>query len=240
MIIDDISEFMKALPKGNASALRMALAEGMLAPDSTAENGYALLHSAVAFGKTDAVRVLLQHGADPDLLACNGRRPLHMAFARPEIVALLLGHGANVSSEVVEDADSDPVVMGPTALHWAARAGALESCRLLVEHGLRPSHCVPNASAGYLTPMQAAVAAGRRENARFFIFGWGEDPWQLTRDGRRLEQLALPGFAVRVWLDEFRRVLVSEAAILQAASVGVGAGENDGPVRKAPPSSLSL
>jgi ankyrin repeat protein len=54
------------------------------------------LHVAAEFGRAEAARVLLRHGADPARLdAENDAIPLCWAafFGRPEVVAVLLEHG---------------------------------------------------------------------------------------------------------------------------------------------------
>jgi ankyrin repeat protein len=70
-------------------------------------DGYTPLHLAAFFGHTDAVRLLLGHGADPSAVARNPMEvmPLHSAMAgsdvasRPLVAQLLLEHGADVTPE---------------------------------------------------------------------------------------------------------------------------------------------
>ena len=58
------------------------------------------LHVAAEFGRADAARALLRHGADPALRDIeNDAIPLGWAafFGRPGVVAVLLEHGSEVS-----------------------------------------------------------------------------------------------------------------------------------------------
>jgi ankyrin repeat protein len=209
-------EFVRMLPRGDASALREAIERGRLQVEYTGPTGYTLLHTAIAMGNADAVAVLLEHGADPNKPASRFRRPLHMAHARPAMLLSLIRHGADVGSEVVDDIDG--VRMGETALHWAARGGVIESCRILVAHVAQPGYVIANPYEQYLTPAQAAVAAGRQEVFHYFVTECGEDPFQTTRSGKRLEQLAPSGFGVRSWLDRIRSSTRTHDAV--AGAVG--------------------
>lgn len=72
-----------------------------------------VLHHAAWAGKSDVVRLLLAHGADPNIRSThNGETALHSAVRgnAPEIVALLLGAGAHTWIEL--HADSEQCVTG--------------------------------------------------------------------------------------------------------------------------------
>jgi ankyrin repeat protein len=92
------------------------------------------LHYAVGFGNTEAIRVLVKHGADvetdSDLSA--GATPLIWAatLCRMPAAQVLLELGAKVGTR-----DRN----GRTALYLAARAGCEEVFRLLLEKGANPS-----------------------------------------------------------------------------------------------------
>jgi uncharacterized protein len=88
-----------------AAALdRAAELRGMVGGRPTLVNarsvdGFTPLHLAVFFGAAGSARVLLDRGADVEAVADNDMRvrPLHSAEAggHPEIVAMLLDHGAD-------------------------------------------------------------------------------------------------------------------------------------------------
>lgn len=103
------------------------LARAVLAPRRTS-----VLSLAVAFGHEKLVRVLLEAGADP-----NGENQwtscLHAAVDHlpdPDIVRLLLEHGANVDA-----GDGD----GNTPLNFASRRDNLELARMFLDAGADPN-----------------------------------------------------------------------------------------------------
>jgi uncharacterized protein len=65
--------------------------------NSTAMDGDSILHKAVSSKDVEAVRILLNHGADPNILGDMGCTPLHEAveLAQLEIVETLLKAGAS-------------------------------------------------------------------------------------------------------------------------------------------------
>ena len=77
----------------------------------------------------DTARLLLQHGADPNIY-CHST-PLHQASSRGllEVARLLLSYGANVNAKDGEDR---------TSLLVAASEGHHEITKLLLEHGAVP------------------------------------------------------------------------------------------------------
>lgn len=103
---------------------------GWVSPD-----GWTALHGAAFFGHGEAVRLLLERGADPNARSGNPMRntPLHAAMAGPlgtAEIGLLLEHGAE------PDARQHG---GYTALHSAAMHGNEARVNLLLEHGADPS-----------------------------------------------------------------------------------------------------
>jgi ankyrin repeat protein len=102
---------------------------------------------AALYADADSVRLLLNHGADPNISNDAGATALMWAVEDPEKIRLLLRHGANVD---VRSAD------GQTPLITAAgRYGAGAAVKLLLEGGANPSE---KASDGG-TPLGAAAFA---------------------------------------------------------------------------------
>ncbi len=111
-----------------------------------------LLHVAVAENQSEAARLLLQRGADPDLRNADGRTPLHdsLELGRFDIETLLREHGATVDIcsaaicgeiDVVRGwLDRDPALANDGSTHlspvgWAAFGGRFDVIRLLAERG---------------------------------------------------------------------------------------------------------
>jgi ankyrin repeat protein len=98
-------------------------------------DGFTALHLAAFFGEEDAAKLLVERGAQVNLVARNANihvTPLHSAAAgsHSEIVKLLLEHGADPNA--AQDG-------GFTALHSAAQNGDRESAEALLEAGADPS-----------------------------------------------------------------------------------------------------
>jgi len=73
------------------------------------------------------VRVLIDNGADVDVIGPRGLRPIHIASQMEDGACLreLLDHGADINAHQG----------GITALHAAAWHGAVDNVRLLLERG---------------------------------------------------------------------------------------------------------
>lgn len=133
---------------------------------------------AVQLGRREIVRLLLDHGADPDARDESGQTPLLLAVKRRhrEIVGLLLEHGANVNAE--DDCGRRPLLL-------AAENGDVAVAKLLLEAGADPnasprSHLVrarSEASAvgdnnSSQTPLAIALGAGHGAMA-ILLREWG-------------------------------------------------------------------
>ncbi len=144
---------------------------------------------AAAAGRAERVRALL--AADPE--ARHARTPegfttlgLAAFLGGPEVVALLLQHGADPD----DDADN-PARVRP--VHAAAAARDPESLRLLLEAGADPDV----RQQGGLTPLQAAAHADDEEMARLLL-DHGADPAAQADDGRDAAQIAADDGSRRV------------------------------------------
>ena len=98
------------------------------------QHKYAPLHWAAQKGHTQVVIYLLLHGANPDIEAVDGLRPIHLAgkWNRPEVVrALCLAFG---------EVDAVHTLQGNryTALHHAAAKGSISAAKWLLRFGGNP------------------------------------------------------------------------------------------------------
>ncbi|MCW2529578.1 MAG: Ankyrin [Pseudonocardiales bacterium] len=110
--------------------LRTLLRENPGAVAAWSLDGWQPLHLAAYFGRTEAVRHLLDEDAPPDEPSRNSLRvtPLQAAASasHSEIVWLLIAEGASVDSRQRG---------GSTALHLAAAAGDVDSVQALLSGG---------------------------------------------------------------------------------------------------------
>ncbi len=124
----------EAAALGDADRLRALLDAEPGLVTRFANDGWTLLHLAGFFGHRDAVRLLLERGADASVFSINTMRntPLHAALSGPlaaEGIRLLVQAGADVNARQHG---------GYTPMHSAANRGDLEILDLLLERGADP------------------------------------------------------------------------------------------------------
>lgn len=114
------------------------------------------LHEAATAGRLDAVKVLLDQGADTEALGRNGETPLISAAlaGHAGIAALLIDRGAAVGARNKN---------GYTALHAAAYSGHLDLVKLLVDRGadVNDQNNKAKASALHLAAEENQLGAAR-------------------------------------------------------------------------------
>ena len=121
----------EAAAVGDADRVRELLDADASLLDASAPDGFFPLGLAAFFGHEEVVRLLLERGADPRLVARNDRlqvTALHAAAAanHAEIARMVVEAGTPVNA-------TQPG--GSTALHAAAQNGNLELVRFLIDHG---------------------------------------------------------------------------------------------------------
>lgn len=121
----------EAAALGDAERLRAVLDAEPAASTALSSDGWTALHLAAFFGHADAMRLLLERGADPNARSTSAmaNTPLHAVLAGPAGVAgvrLLVDAGADVNARQHG---------GYTALQAAAQHGAIDIIDLLLDAG---------------------------------------------------------------------------------------------------------
>mmetsp|Transcript_50547 Transcript_50547/g.118979 ORF Transcript_50547/g.118979 Transcript_50547/m.118979 type:complete len:295 (-) Transcript_50547:212-1096(-) len=124
------------------------------------EAGNTPLHLAVHEQQVEAVRILLNKGADPNTRNQNGHRPIHWAAMHNDttILQLLIANGADVKKETDD-------TMKFSVLHFCAQKNNVDACRILLDLG-----CDPNAMTykGH-TPLISAAEHHQTEVAELLL-----------------------------------------------------------------------
>jgi ankyrin repeat protein len=119
----------------NALELAKLLLDAGADPNGPSVNGETVMHDAVETGSLELVKLLLEAGGDPNHEDKNGMTPLHVASTRPvqgapappEMIDLLVEHGAKV----------DGGSSHSTALQWAIDDGLPDHVARLLAHGAK-------------------------------------------------------------------------------------------------------
>ncbi|WP_371222977.1 ankyrin repeat domain-containing protein [Orientia tsutsugamushi] len=144
------SSFHAAVKQCDLTKLKSLIANGNIDINSLNEENKTALHCAIEMENTDAVKLLLDSRANPNLHDDLRFSPLHKACIRnnAEIVKLLLDYEVNVNVQNI---------WGNTPLHYAARHGLPSIVKLLLNH--RAIVDLQN-SSGH-TPLYDVIAYGR-------------------------------------------------------------------------------
>ena len=124
-------------------------------------------------GDLDAVRTLLQEGADVNASHGDGMSALHWAAERGDVALIEMLHYAGA------DPQAGTRIGQYTPLHVAARAGQAAAVAALVKAGARVDVATTNSGA---TPLHMAAAAGSVEAVRLLV-GKGADVDALETEG---------------------------------------------------------
>jgi ankyrin repeat protein len=130
-------------------------------PNLVDDFGYAPIHFCTIANDIDALRALLEYGADGNLFLPSHGTALHQAAqCSLDAVEILVFYMADVE---VRD------VQFNTPLHLAAKAGKTDVVKFLVEEwpeGMRATNCF------HATPLHLAAEAGRTDVVDFLVEQW--------------------------------------------------------------------
>lgn len=141
---------------GRTDALKSALASDQGALTAFTADGFTALHYAAFFAQPAAAKVLVEAGADVNVVAQNPFKvaPLHSAVSRRDAatVRLLIEHGADVNARQQQ---------GITALHAAAAHGLMEILEQLLAAGAEVNARTEDGK----TPLAMAIERGENATA---------------------------------------------------------------------------
>lgn len=140
------------------SVTAFLLANGATPDSQTNENGASVLAALCYVNKFECVKLLLEHGANPNL----GRRntletPLHHAIANDascELIEILIQHDAGVNARTKPGLYSynfygNTPTRGETPLHRAAAYSSIEIIKLLLDAGADRAATDSNSNTPY-------------------------------------------------------------------------------------------
>lgn len=128
--------FIEAVCEGDPVAIQAFLDAG-ISPNDVTDNGESALLIAAQHGKIEAMKTLLNAGADIDFTHEGNLTTLMEMVKKPStalnraVIEYLVAHGANMD---IQDKE-----FGYTALHWSIAAGQMEHLQILLQDGADPN-----------------------------------------------------------------------------------------------------
>jgi ankyrin repeat protein len=157
-----------AAVNGDAAAIARLLDAGEDANAVLTGEGETVLMLASQTGNPEAVKLLLERGADPNTQQFRGQTALMWAAAEghADVVKLLLTRGADPALKSTASAKQERRPPGGlTALLFASRQGQLEAARALLDGGA----AIDQAGADNTSPLLIAVVNGHYDLASMLV-----------------------------------------------------------------------
>lgn len=155
-VAQDADKFYSPIRENNLTELR-SLLDRNISPNATDDRGMTPLMYAGFMGSVDAMRLLIDHGADVNARNGFGSTALMLSVSEPAKVRLLLEHGAQVNTAARS---------GRTALIVAAFTNpSAEVVRLLLAKGAK----VAVMDTRHVTPLNAATFGNDTASVRLLL-----------------------------------------------------------------------
>ena len=200
--VGDIIPIVMAAKNGSTAMIELLLDAGT-DPSYADSNHTTTLMYAAAAGQPDAVKVLLDHGADVDPKDTTNEQTALMfasALGRDEVIRVLAAAEADLDAVtkvtkviksgdryrdedgriVVRDNHKETPMGGMTALHFAARQGHMDAIRALVEVGAD----IDQVSVADQTSVLTSAIINAHLDIGSFLVEAGADPNLASVDGQ--------------------------------------------------------
>jgi ankyrin repeat protein/mono/diheme cytochrome c family protein len=170
---------------------RLLVAKGADVKARSQLGNTALIQAARKEGNSRTVKLLLDHGSDPNVTNVFGATALMAAAAAGDIdsVRLLIDHGADVNAKPNMDANGFIWGGGRTALIWAAFLGNEPLLKLLLERGAKVNDFVVVGGAlaqaawgGHAGAARVLLDAGAQVDQRDFIANYTPLHWAASSE----------------------------------------------------------
>ena len=135
-MIFDRPELISATEQGDLDTVNRIIQEGGdLDILDTGQDKYTAIHFAAWDGQNEALKVLIDAGANPDILGTDSRTPIHLAAAngRTEAVKLLIEAGVDINRRVLQPNEYHSEE-GGTPLREAVLNQVWPVIELLIQH----------------------------------------------------------------------------------------------------------
>jgi len=198
-----LTPLMRVAARGDTQIMDLLLAHGASVDAACKLDDFTPLLFAARFGRLEAVRRLLDAGANVNRAAASGRTPLFLAAegGHADVVQQLLERGAKVDqplktgetpllaacsngdatvASLMLSAGADPNASGirGTCLSYAANVASVDCVKLLLQHRANPNTFAPEGP----TPLMAAASFGSPRAAECvrLLLNAGADPAART------------------------------------------------------------